>query len=221
MIIVVLVPKKYNISEAKQYAKGIFMAKVEEFDEHFRHHQGSTWLNFPLDRPNKGLEGLTCVHRGEKTYLLGLCEGNWYLGGEAGRRPGGGRILVFSKGQDCWENTATIHLPRWLPFEDYSSLAVSDDRIVVVSQTSSALWVGKLSSSSWEVADEGRIYGFPLDDNGETVYCNVEGVSWMDADRVVIVSDRAKGKGQNKRCSAKDQSIHIFHIPASSKSAVS
>ena len=36
---------------------------------------GSAWLDFPLDRPNKGLEGLTCVHREGQTYLLGLVRG--------------------------------------------------------------------------------------------------------------------------------------------------
>jgi hypothetical protein len=47
-----------------------------------------------------------------------------------------------------------------------------------------------------------------------TVYCNVEGVSWVSADTVVVVSDRAKRNGQDERCRAKDQSIHVFVIPA-------
>jgi hypothetical protein len=46
------------------------------------------------------------------------------------------------------------------------------------------------------------------------VYCNVEGVSWLSADTVVVVSDRAKRNGQDERCRAKDQSIHVFTIPA-------
>jgi hypothetical protein len=33
------------------------------------------------------------------------------------------------------------------------------------------------------------------------------------ADRVVVVSDRAKREGQDQRCRAKDQSIHVFAIP--------
>jgi hypothetical protein len=43
----------------------------------------------------------------------------------------------------------------------------------------------------------------------------VEGVSWVSADRVVVVvSDRAKPDGrQDERCRAKDQSIHVFAIP--------
>ena len=39
-----------------------FMAAVQEYDADFR-YIGSAWLDFPLDRPNKGLEGLTCVRR--------------------------------------------------------------------------------------------------------------------------------------------------------------
>jgi len=37
-------------------------------------------------------------------------------------------------------------------------------------------------------------------------------VSWIAPDRVVMVSDKAKPE-QDRRCRAKDQSIHIFRIP--------
>jgi hypothetical protein len=201
----------YLMIEALPHSRG-FMAQVEEYDEHFR-YVSSAWLDFPLDRPNKGLEGLTCIHRAEQTYLLGLCEGNRCKGGAAGRRPGGGRIQIFSKGQQCWDHMGTIRLPEALWFEDYSSLTVAGDHVAVVSQASSALWVGRFSPSSWEVAGEGSIYRFPGDKRGETVYCNVEGVSWVAPDQVVVVSDRAKAGAQSKRCRAKDQSIHVFTIP--------
>jgi hypothetical protein len=191
---------------------GNFMAKVEEYDERFR-YVSSEWLDFPLDQPNKGLEGLTCIHQGEKTYLLGLCEGNRCKAGAAGRKPGGGRIQIFSKEQDRWDHVGTMRLPKSLWFEDYSSLAVVDDRIAVISQSSSAAWVGRFSSSNWEVVDEGSIYRFPLDERGEIIYCNVEGISRVDAHRFVVVSDKAKVNDQSKRCCVKDQSIHVFRTP--------
>jgi len=37
-------------------------------------------------------------------------------------------------------------------------------------------------------------------------------VSWIAPDRVVMVSDKAEPE-QDRRCRAKDQSIHIFRIP--------
>ena len=193
------------------------MAKVEEYDEHF-HYVASAWLDFPLDRPNKGLEGLACIHRAERTYLLGLCEGNRCRAGAAGRKPGGGRIQIFGKEQDRWDHVGTMRLPKTLWFEDYSSLAVVDDRIVaVVSQASSAAWVGRFSPSNWKVVDEGTIYRFPLDDRGKIIYGNIEGISGVDSERFVVVSDKAKVKMQSKRCCAKDRSIHVFRIPESQR----
>ena len=74
----------YVLIESLPRARGKFMAAVQEYDINFG-YIGTAWLDFPLDRPNKGLEGLTCVHRQGRTYLLGLCEGNRCQGG--GGRP--------------------------------------------------------------------------------------------------------------------------------------
>ncbi|GHO99297.1 hypothetical protein KSF_093450 [Reticulibacter mediterranei] len=191
---------------------GNLVAKVEEYDEQFR-YISSGWLDFPLDHPNKGLEGLTCIHQAGQTYLLGICEGNKCRGGAAGRKPGGGRIQIFRKDQDRWDHMGTMKLPKSLWFEDYSCLAVVDDRIAVVSQASSAAWIGRFSPSSWEVVDEGSVYRFPLDDKGKVLYCNIEGISRVDAARFVVVSDKAKVKEQSKRCCAKEMSIHVFKTP--------
>jgi hypothetical protein len=201
----------FVLIEASQRAAG-FMAKVQEYDSGFVYRE-SAWLDFPLDGPNKGLEGLTCVHRAGRTFLLGLCEGNRCKDGREGRRPGGGRVQVFERGSRQWDHVGTIRLPSSLWFEDYSSLSVAGDRMAVVSQASSALWVGRLRPSSWELADDQGVWMFPPDQEGRTVYCNVEGVSWVAPDRVVVVSDRAKREGQDQQCRAKDQSIHVFTIP--------
>ncbi|HEY3693045.1 MAG TPA: hypothetical protein VGL46_22635 [Pseudonocardiaceae bacterium] len=205
----------YILIEAQSYGSQ-FMATVEEYDEDF-HLVSSKPLDFPLDRPNKGIEGLSCVRRDGQVHLLGMCEGNLCKAGTAGRTPGGGRIQIFVDGADRWIRTDTIRLPRSLDFGDYSSLSVSDDRIAVVSQDSSALWVGRLAASSWQLADEGTVYRFPRDKTGKTLYCNVEGVSWVAQDRLVIVSDRAKVRTQHKRCRAKDESIGVFSIPGVSE----
>ena len=201
----------YVLVEARARGRG-FLAEVQEYDREFR-YLGRARLEFPLDSVNKGLEGLTCVHRHDRTYLLGLCEGNRCKDGEEGRRPGGGRVQVFERGRRHWDRVATIRLPASLPFEDFSSLAVAGDRLAVLSQASAALWVGRLHPTGWKVADEGAVFGFPPDAHGRVVYCNVEGVSWLSPDTVVVVSDRAKRNGQDARCRAKDQSIHVFVLP--------
>ncbi|MGW0905657.1 hypothetical protein [Streptomyces sp. NPDC002853] len=201
----------FTLSEAEPVKPKGFRARVHEFDEKLR-PCGSTLLDFDVADANKGMEGLEWVERSGSAHLLALCEGNRCAGGKKGRTPGGGRIQVFRQGGKRWIHTATIRLPESLPFEDYSSVSVRDGRIAVLSQASSALWVGRLSTKKWEV-DEGTVHRLPTDAKGRTVYGNPEGVSWVSADYVVIVSDRAKKGAATERYRAKDQSIHLFLIP--------
>jgi hypothetical protein len=201
----------YVLIESLPRGHGTFMAAVQEYDADFR-YTGTAWLDFPLDRPNKGLEGLTCVYRGGQAYLLGLCEGNRGQGGAAGRVPGGGRIRVFRRGRRHWDRVAKIRLPETVLFTDYSGVAVAGDRIAVVSQESSALWLGRLAPDGWQVTEAGTSYALPRAADGSIVYGTAEGVSWLAPDQVVMVSDKAK-PDQDRRCRAKDQSIHIFRIP--------
>ena len=188
-----------------------YMAKVQEHDAYFG-YLGQAWLDFPFDRPNKGLEGLACVRRGEQIYLLGLCEGNRCRAGAEGRIPGGGRVHVFQRGHRQWERVGKIRLPETVRFEDYGGLAVAGDRIAVISQESSALWVGKLAPAGWQVSGPGTCYVLPRGADGGIVYGTVEGVSWMAADQLVMVSGKAKPEHE-ALCRDKDQSIHIFRIP--------
>ena len=201
----------YVLIESLERGHGTYMAKVQEYDAGFG-YLGQAWLDFPLDRPNKGLEGLTCVRREGQTYLLGLCEGNRCRGGDEGRIPGGGRVHVFRRGDRHWERVGKIRLPETVLFEDYSGIAVAGDRIAVISQVSSALWLGNLAPSSWQVTGPGTCYALPRDADGSVVYGTAEGVSWLAPDQLVMVSDKAKPE-QDRRCRAKDQSIHIFCIP--------
>ena len=204
----------FALIEGLPVRPGTYQAKVHQFDGSLRYLR-SDWLDFPLPDANKGLEGLTCLHRGGRTCLLALCEGNRCLGGSAGRRPGGGRIQVFTEvgPRGGWLHTGTIRLPRTLEFEDYSGLSVAGDRLAVVSQASSALWVGRLRGGGTDLVDEGTVFRFPTDSRGRTVYRTVEGVSWLGDDRVVVVSDKVKPGSGEEPGRAKDQSIHIFTIP--------
>jgi hypothetical protein len=209
----------FTLIEALDRGRGRYQAKVHQYDGCLRYLR-SDWLDFPLEHPNKGLEGLACVHRDGRTWLLAVCEGNGGRAGKTGRRPGGGRIQVFGEAgpPGGWVHAGAIRLPPMLDFEDYSSVAVAGDRIAVVSQASSALWIGRLRCSGTafadEVADEGTIFRFPTDRRGRAIYRTVEGVSWLGDNRVVTVSDKIKSRGRGGRAGrAKDQSIHIFTIP--------
>jgi hypothetical protein len=202
----------FILIEALPRGSHTYMAKVQEYDSEFRYLR-ARWLNFPLDQANKGLEGLTCAHRGGRTYLLGLCEGNRCKGGAAGRQPGGGRIQIFEEADEHWEHVGTIRLPTDLWFIDYSSIAVAGNRVAVLSQESSALWVGAFEPSGWGVIDGGRAYELPRDGHGEAVYRYAEGVSWLDDDHVVVVSDKAKAGHPAAPGGDKDQSIHVFALP--------
>jgi hypothetical protein len=58
------------------------------------------------------------------------------------------------------------------------------------------------------IAESEAVYRFP-----SKRYGNVEGIAWLARDTLVAVSDRTK-KRQPDRFSDKDQSIHLFRIPA-------
>jgi hypothetical protein len=52
------------------------------------------------------------------------------------------------------------------------------------------------------------VYRFP-----SKSYGNVEGIGWLSEDTLIAVSDKKKAR-QPERCAEKDQSIHVFRIPA-------
>lgn len=201
----------YVLVEAVRAGGEVYKAQVHEFAGDFTALR-TRWLDYPLAAANKGMEGLTCVRRDGRVHLLGMCEGNHCQGGRDGRRPGGGRVHVFVEDGDRWRRSDTIRLPPSLPFTDYSSLSVRGERMAVVSQECSSLWVGRLSPSSWEVVGDGAVYVFPRTRRGQICYGNVEGVSWLDERTLAVVSDRAK-PGQPHRMRATDQSVHIVALP--------
>jgi hypothetical protein len=176
--------------------------------ERIRH----TVLDFVLEDENKGFEGLAWTRRAGRAWLLALCEGNFCTSGKKGRTPGGGRIQAFALENGNWTRVRQIALPEDLPFEDYSALSMSGDRVGVVSQESSLLWVGDLSPDGWDWVTHGQLYEFPRNDKGNLQYLSVEGLAWLGPRRVVAVSDKSK-KDQPPEAEAKDQSVHVFDLP--------
>lgn len=185
----------YAVIEAER-RKRVYQARLVEFGADWS-YLGDTWLEHELPDDNKGIEGLAHVRRDERSYLLALCEGD-------------GALQVFrrKKKGDGWKHRDTLRLPAAADFEDFAGLSVRGDRVAVVSQESSALWVGTLAWDAWSFTDDGEVFHFPRDEEGRARYCTIEGVAWLDARRLVVVSDQA-----NKRGRETEQSIHIVALP--------
>lgn len=199
----------YTVVEAvKRKGYKNHFPKIYEFDSNFTLLQKS-WVEVPFGSKNKGLEGLEHIRRDGKDYLFGLCEGNFCQG--KGGKGGGGRIKVLEKSGKKWVEVATITLPLTLDFKDYASITLDGNRMAVVSQENSELWIGNFQPETWPETGKGQIYSFPQHD-GKTIYGNVEGACWIGKNKLVVVSDKKK-KTQPKRYEDKDQSIHIFELP--------
>jgi hypothetical protein len=204
----------YLLVEARKHARGCYQAMIVEYDDEF-HFLKERPLDFIFKSSNKGFEAVAQVRRHHQDYLLALCEGNKCKCGSKGRTPGGGRVQVFEKKRKRWAHSGTIALPTTLPFVDYSGMSIDHGRVAVVSQVNSMLWVGQFDEAAWTWRDAGQLYEFPRSDQGTIRYGNIEGVGWLSPTRIVAVSDRRKKKNQpDKGLSEKDQSVHIFDIPA-------
>jgi uncharacterized protein YjiK len=163
-------------------------------------------LGTRFERQNKGFEGLAHARRRGREHLYALWESNH---GKRAKR-GSGRIDVFERSRDgSWKPSREIYLPKQAEFEDYAALSYRDGKIAVVSQASARLWVAEIDEKQRNVVrGSSAIYRFP-----NKSYGNVEGIAWLTPDTLIAVSDRKKAQ-QPSRCAEKDQSIHIFRIPA-------
>jgi hypothetical protein len=168
--------------------------------------------NVTFSTGNKGFEGLAWLRRYDNDYLLGLCEGfdcTSSHGGSGGR----GAIRIMAQSGSSWSAASTLlRLPAAVSFKDYSDLALLPNldgtyQVAVTSQESKALWVGRLSGTSWSFLDDGTIYPMPSSD-----YCNVEGVTFLSASRVALVSDMSDPQSDPSNCNNKDEMAHVFDL---------
>jgi hypothetical protein len=196
----------FLVIEARKHGDDV-QAWVAEFDADL-HRIGDGWLEVSLPSQNKGIEGLTCAERDGVGYLLGMPEGNRGRAGAEGKRPGGGRVYVFRRHRSDWRRVDTIRLPESVQFVDYASLSVHREAITVVSQESSAVWVGRLRPDRWEVVDDGTVYLFPRAANGSPLYRSMEGISWLGPRRIATVSDRLPDRPDPRQ-----RMVHIFDLP--------
>jgi hypothetical protein len=208
-----LLKRFYLLIEGEKHPDGSYRSQIDECDENGM-FKGRRWVSFPFEKRNTGFEGIAAIRWNGKDYLLALCEGNRCRSGRRGRKRGRGRIHVLERKGGTWEPVARIKLPTTVDFLDYSAVALRGDRIAVISQMTSRLWIGRLRRNDWTIAGKGRIYDFPRTKKGKIRYCTLEGLCWLSDSRFVLVSDLSK-RHYRKSCNKKDQSIHIFALPRS------
>ena len=207
-----IVDRFYLIEESLDH-KGALNARVGSANKNFI-IESKKWLKYNFQDDNKGFEGISIVKKNDETFVLALCEGNDCDADEISKIHGAGRIKVFETKGKKWKYIASIRLPPSLHFMDYSGIDINDKNIVAItSQESSAVWTGELDVENWKIKDLGHVYNFPKDKNGNMIYCNIEGVSWITNDRLVVVSDKKTDNDELlEECRDKDQSIHIISI---------
>mmetsp|Transcript_11421 Transcript_11421/g.18961 ORF Transcript_11421/g.18961 Transcript_11421/m.18961 type:complete len:472 (+) Transcript_11421:244-1659(+) len=187
--------------------------------------------DFEFEGDSKGYEGAIAIHDLDgKLTILGLCEGN-HCSEARKKDKGNGMLIAMQKVNDekegcVWKTVRQISLPSSVEFTDYSAIAIDGkDRIAITSQEDSTLYVGKMtgkdpSTGFWDIdsiafdTDKEKVYDFPKNDACDTIYCNIEGIHWLDNNMLMAVSDKMKSKGkQDHLCFDKDQSVHAFVLP--------
>ena len=103
-----------------------------------------------------------------------------------------------------WETVRVINIPKSAQFIDYSDIDISSDgRVAITSQENSAVWIGAvvgfengiINPDLFEfVNDSGVTYQFPKSSDCHTMYCNMEGIHWMNNEMLLGVSDKMKGE---------------------------
>ena len=194
----------FCVIETMEDTDGKYRGFVSEYDPEGR-IQRCERLETVFTSPNKGFEGLAFLRRGGKQILYAMCEGNLCTNAKTG----GGRIQAFTRTREgSWKWSHEVKLPKSAEFEDYAGITYRDGRLAVVSQASSRIWIGSVDEEARKIVkNSGSVYRFP-----SKGYCNVEGIAWLSDDMIVAVSDQKKK--QPEVCARKDQSIHIFRIPA-------
>ena len=189
------------------------------------------WTDVTFDTASLGMEGLAwlwhCPAGDAKgdDYLLGLCQRKCSPGGDSSK----GWVQVLKQRPHPWTSERHLKLP--VAFSNYNDIALYPPfpqtcdcaatcpggganrgkyRVAVVSKDP-GLWIGELDTTTWSFTS-GKVYAFPEDTAGDTVYCNVEGVTFLSESRVAVVSD-ATDKNDAAPCRQKEQMIHIFDLP--------
>jgi len=166
-----------------------------------------------FEHANKGFEGVAWLRVSGTQYLLALCENNDCK--EDDSPAGEGRVKLLAKTDGVWATRASLKLPESVAFLNYSDLALSDNgdgsyAAAIVSHKSSALWLGRLTTSPWALSGPSAFYVFPHTEDGVIQYCSVEGITFLGPTVLAAVSDKSDG---SVPCTDEEESIHIFKLP--------
>ncbi|GAX10831.1 hypothetical protein FisN_31Hh038 [Fistulifera solaris] len=181
---------------------------------------------FEFEGDSKGFEGAIAIHDhsdNEALVILALCEAN-HCSEELKDDVGNGKLVAMKSNGTVWTTLRIIDVPPSAAFHDYSAISILGDRVAITSQEESQVWIGRLKGlvegRLWDIdaiefdVDEGTVYDFPKDHECQTIYCNIEGIHWMNEYTLLAVSDKMKGRGkQDFRCFDKDQTAHVFVLP--------
>ncbi|KAL7527832.1 hypothetical protein ACHAXR_002757, partial [Thalassiosira sp. AJA248-18] len=179
---------------------------------------------FVFEGDSKGFEGAVGFPDDDgKLYILGLCEGN-HCSEEKKNDVGNGRVVLMTKreedggdevtGTSClWETVRVVNIPKSAAFLDYSAIDMTPEgRVAIASQEHSSVWLGHatgisngiIDPAAFEFEDDDSTFSvlqFPKDGGCHTIYCNIEGIHFMNDEMLMAVSDKMKGKGrQDFRC---------------------
>lgn len=196
---------KYLVVQESEKFQNKIIPVIHEFTHDFE-TPDSYDIDFLLKNENKGAEGITFFKIKNESYILLLFEKPNTLNQSTNEV---GNILVLKKKNGYYEKFAYLSLPKNVNFDDFSDIAWNGSKIAVLSQESSSLWVGELTEElTWKNA--GNTYYFPKRE-GEYLYCNLEGISWINETTIVLVSDTSKKK-QPSICKEKSEMIHLWKI---------
>ena len=196
---------KYLVVQESEKFQNKIIPVIHEFTHDFE-TSDSYDIDFLLKNENKGAEGITFFKIKNESYILLLFEKPNTLNQSTNEV---GNILVLKKKNGYYEEFAYLSLPKNVNFDDFSDIAWNGSKIAVLSQESSSLWVGELTEElTWKNA--GNTYYFPKRE-GEYLYCNLEGISWINETTIVLVSDTSKKK-QPSICKEKSEMIHLWKI---------
>jgi hypothetical protein len=122
---------------------------------------------------------------------------------------------VLGRDAGVWKSREVLSLPTSVDFDDYSDLAVraldgGTYTLAVLSQQSSAVWLGTLGTAPFAISAGGTRYDLPRTSSGKLAYCNAEGLAFVDAKLLAIASDKTDQSGD---CKDHDESIALFALP--------
>jgi len=202
--------------DIKLVAPNRYRARILSFDDTF-HLKSKNPVEYIFHVDNSGFEGISTVEKNGEIYVLALCEGNACepKGPEFEKN---GTILVLKFNSNLfsefgeWKVVASISLPQNnAGFSDYAGMDVFQNQwIAVVSQEDSSLWVGELDITTWKIKGEGYKTIFPLNGDEKMQFCNVEGISWITRDTIVVTTDSSDA--DKPECCPYSQSISIFNV---------